>query len=43
MVEYPGSPPRHTARRLAVAFCAGDDSGFITGITAPVDGGLAVD
>src|SRR5215472_2471037 len=27
----------------AVAFYAGDDSGFITGTTAPVDGGLAMD
>ncbi|WP_433171060.1 SDR family NAD(P)-dependent oxidoreductase [Actinoallomurus sp. CA-150999] len=27
----------------AVAFYAGDDSGFITGATAPVDGGLAMD
>lgn len=27
----------------AVAFYAGDDSGFITGITAPVNGGLAMD
>ncbi|MGH3596099.1 MAG: SDR family NAD(P)-dependent oxidoreductase, partial [Mycobacterium sp.] len=27
----------------AVAFYAGDDSGFITGTTAPVNGGLAMD
>ena len=27
----------------AVAFYAGDDSGFITGTTAPVDGGLVMD
>jgi 3-oxoacyl-[acyl-carrier protein] reductase len=27
----------------AVAFYAGDDSGFITGITAPANGGLAMD
>jgi 3-oxoacyl-[acyl-carrier protein] reductase len=27
----------------AVAFYAGDDSGFITGVTAPVNGGLAMD
>lgn len=27
----------------AIAFYAGDDSGFITGTTAPVDGGLAMD
>ncbi|WP_433523236.1 SDR family NAD(P)-dependent oxidoreductase [Nocardia pseudovaccinii] len=27
----------------AVAFYAGDDSGFITGITAPVNGGMAMD
>ena len=27
----------------AVAFYAGDDSGFITGIAAPVNGGLAMD
>lgn len=27
----------------AVAFYAGDDSGFITGTTAPVDGGLSMD
>jgi 3-oxoacyl-[acyl-carrier protein] reductase len=27
----------------AVAFYAGDDSGFITGATAPVNGGLAMD
>ncbi|HEY0540651.1 MAG TPA: SDR family oxidoreductase, partial [Actinoallomurus sp.] len=26
----------------AVAFYAGDDSGFITGTTAPVNGGLAM-
>jgi 3-oxoacyl-[acyl-carrier protein] reductase len=27
----------------AVAFYAGDDSAFITGTTAPVNGGLAMD
>lgn len=27
----------------AVVFYAGDDSGFITGTTAPVNGGLAMD
>lgn len=27
----------------AIAFYAGDDSGFITGTTSPVDGGLAMD
>ena len=32
---------RYVAR--AVAFYAGDDSGFITGTTAPVNGGLAMD
>ncbi|MGW1678645.1 SDR family NAD(P)-dependent oxidoreductase [Saccharopolyspora sp. NPDC002376] len=33
--------PEDVAR--AVAFYAGDDSGFITGTTAPVNGGLAMD
>ena len=54
MVEYRGAR-RHAALTVpgrmaspddlarAVAFYAGDDSGFITGIAAPVNGGLAMD
>jgi 3-oxoacyl-[acyl-carrier protein] reductase len=37
----PAANPDYPAR--AVAFYAGDDRAFITGTTAPVDGGLAMD